>query len=351
MSEFNNTNYKTNLLKLCKQYNYNINFNDDRIIFIQNNLDKSDKNKESGDRIAILITGLARYYERSTKTIVEFINKYKKVDIFCTFWNITGKYNNLLKQERYKGGKNSNVFVNKNWFDEDIISINNIENIIIYLKPVKMEFLNYSIYEQKFLDQINSLNKYIGSLGYTKMCMSQSFILNQGMKLFCDININKKYKYFFKIRLDMIIKFYIKLSDVENNLCVAWGNWISTANRYINIYGNKMIPSMSDQMCFTDNIEYFKCYCSFYDDINNIIIELNNISDWTKKNTNEKYNAACNYETALGYYIKYKCKIKVKELMIKSGLERDDHILMFDYDKYIHKSSCIHIATYDKMVT
>ena len=336
-------NSKSNILDLCKKYEYDIIIDELCISikkknFFDNKIQLND-NVNDTDNKALLITGLCRYSNRCVHSIKKFIENYKNLHVSCTFWDITGHKNKETREYLKSRPRVWKGYLNNNWFDMEIINIDILENIIINLKPVSIQFYNYIKHESSyFIPKIKSMDTLIHTYRDTKMILSRTFLLKQGFNILYNINQQKHYSYFFNIRLDMMINSKINLKEVKNCIATSWGGWVSTSKKEVVFAGAKITPTICDIMCITDNIEYFKSYCLMYDNIDNLKKTVNSISKFSY-----------NYESLLGFYIKYMCKIKVKELMVKCCLERTFGILLLDFDLFDYKSCAISKAHYEKL--
>ena len=271
---------------------------------------KDDENKDD-ENIAIMMTGMPRFYDYSVKSIKNFASNYKKVDYFFTFWDINGKINNLNKYE------------DPNYFEKDRVSINTIENIFRHFQPIMLQFLKYSEYETEIIKLSNMINVPVSKYGdetYKNMIASVSLINHLGYKSLEEILIVKKFNYFFKIRSDSIINDHIDLKLINNNLITPLSN---SHNSYV----DDVKFSMNDQICFTDNFNYLSTYCNLYVNLIEVYKLIHNI----KGDQPQKYF----HESLIGYFIKIMNKINVEEIPIQTGIVRENKILFYVKDKVI----------------
>jgi len=338
----------TDIMELCDAYNYEIIEKKDRLCFVlrksvfrkkiikmiknkddknkkdenkknenKKNENKKDENKDDDnkddDNIAIMMTGLPRFYDYSIKSIKSFSSNYKNVDYFFTFWDINGKINNHSK---YK-------YDISNYFERNTISVSTIENIFIHFQPTMLQFLKYSEYETEIIKLSNMINvpgsSRYGHETYKNMVVSVSLINHIGYKSLEEILTVKKFNYFFKIRPDSIINDHVDLKLFNNNL-------ITPLSNSHNLYIDNVKFSMNDQICFTDNFNYLSIYCNLYENLIEVYKLIHNI----KGEEPQKYF----HESLIGYFIRIMNKMNVKEIPIQTGLVRENKILFYYKDKW-----------------
>ena len=158
-------------------------------------------------KIAILISGLTRDYEKTYSNLKEqLLDKYE-CDIFISTWDIIGCYN-LHRNKNYTN--------NVNWCN--IKNKLNISNFIEKYNPKKINIENYDNWEIKITPEINNFLNYYNFTSFTKNLNSlfaQWYKIKDVFTIFenyCNEN-NKNYDIIIKLRFDV----FFKLPDLNTN--------------------------------------------------------------------------------------------------------------------------------------
>lgn len=224
-------------------------------------------------KIALLLTGFARQYNKSFLSIKKYLLDKYDVDIYISSWDkIEKKYNphSLRKNPEQQQLK----YLSANFIHK--IYANNL---------VKCKLHNYEEYYQnrfspiKFIDRKNDVFKNnqkaidLGSF-WVERLRDQWYIVQQGWNL---IENKQQYDIFFRIRFDIYLLTF-RIQDF--NLVVTYPEFEDLA--------------LSDYLAY-GNYESMNKYCNMFDHIENMYIKHN-------------VNIAIS-ESMLEFYLKHYCNI------------------------------------------
>ena len=260
-----------------------------------------------------LVTGLPRLNNKCIKSWEKLGNN---IDYYLCFWDITGNWK-INK-------KNYNLSYSNDYNSTNIISSNILYDFIKLLNPVSIKLLNYKIFNIYLKYLFKKLKKYdfYGGPQYIKCLIHQYYILFNGYNQILDI----EYSYFIRLRTDLHI-FNIDIDLTSDNILYVPNHPVSFIYNNNNIYIN-------DIFMITKNKDYFKKYCCFFNNIENIVDLISKIKNIDNNILNKKINF--HNEALLGFYLIEIKKIKIKYLDLKIGLIREDHYKIYENNKINH---------------